>query len=53
MSIITRPLATLIVIAGLLATATPASAAVASPAKTKSICPMPDVCILYNGHAGL
>jgi hypothetical protein len=59
MSTVTRPLATLIAIAGLLASAAPASAGTAvgnpgdPPAKTKSICPMPDVCILYNGHAGL
>ena len=53
---------TLIVSAGLLASAAPASAGTAvgnpgdPPAKTKSICAFPDVCktpILYNGHAGL
>jgi hypothetical protein len=42
-------LATLAAVAGVLVAAAPASAA--QPPKT--IAAMPDVCILYNGHAGL
>jgi hypothetical protein len=44
-----HPLATLAVVAGLLIAAAPAGAA----GPPKSICAFPDVCILYNGHAGL
>ena len=51
-----KTITTLIVTAGLLASAAPASAGIAignPPATTKSICAFPDVCIVYNGHAGL
>ncbi len=47
-----RPLATLAVVTGLLVAAAPATAA-QKPQPPKTICAFPDVCILYNGHAGL
>ena len=46
-----RPLAILAVVTGLLIAAAPAAAQ--KPQPPKSICAFPDVCILYNGHAGL
>ena len=57
----THRLATLAAVTGLLVAAAPASAGIAvgnpgdAPAQRapKCICQMPDVCILYNGHAGL